>query len=300
MFWGPERKDRLQQLIFGPRDTTMPNSKTQINGLHNMITLSADAHSRWAHGKFTLEPLGAVANPHELRARFQWTPRHSESPTELGIAADLTTIDLIPLTNGDRLVDYDDFSPIMDGHIVTFRSSDLVNASLPHRDLLMLQCFLIRVLRMAGRAGEDMLETFDTDDEVSLLATSSVGSSEEQAVPELAQSPPYHDGTTDLGKSPLAPSPDLGIDIATPLEQPPQEKRRRSFSSTSKLWSCLRSFLAKLHRKNGQNRTARLSTQQRIDQNRKSQRLENSMTKSLPYNNELTLQIRQKPVMASS
>lgn len=34
----------------------------------------------------------------------------------------------------------------------------------------MLQCVLIRVLRMAGRAGEDMLESFDTDDEVSLFA----------------------------------------------------------------------------------------------------------------------------------
>ncbi len=34
----------------------------------------------------------------------------------------------------------------------------------------MLQSFPIRVLRMAGRAGEDMLETFDTNNEVSSVA----------------------------------------------------------------------------------------------------------------------------------
>ena len=292
MFWGPERKDQLLQLIFGPSDTTTSNSKTQINALHNMLTLSPDAHSRWGRGKFTLEPLEEEANPYELRARFQWTPQQSENPKELGIAADPMSIELIPLTIGTRLVNYETLSPIMDGHIVTFRSSDPVNTPLPHRDLLMLQCFLIHVLRMAGRAGEDMLETFDTDDEISLLTTSNAGSAEEQTAHELTQSPPYHDGRNDLEKSHLAPSPDLGINIATPLEQPPQKKRRRPFSSKPspelgisiatpleqpqkkrrrpfssnlKLLSCLRRIFAYLHRKNGQNRTARLSSEERIN-----------------------------------
>ena len=76
---------------------------------------------------------------------------------------------------------------------------------------------------MACRAGEDMLETFDTDDEVSLLDASNAGSTEEQTVQGLVQSPRYHDGTIDLEKSPPAPSPDLGINIATSLEQPPQK-----------------------------------------------------------------------------
>ena len=79
-------------------------------------------------------------------------------------------MELITLPTNTHLVNLETLSPIMDGHIVTFRSSDLVNAPVPDRDLLMLQCFLIRVLRMAGRAVEDMLETFGTDDEVSLLA----------------------------------------------------------------------------------------------------------------------------------
>ena len=268
MFWGPERKDQLLQLIFGPRDTTTPNSKTQINALHNMVTLSPDAHSRWAHGKFTLEPLGEETNPYELKAKFLWTPAKSKNPEELGIAADPTSIELIPLTIGTRLFNVETALPIMDGHIVTFTTNDPINAPVPHRDLLMLQCFLIRVLRMAGRAGEDMLETFDSDDEVSSLAASNPVSTEEQTAHELTQSPPYHDGTTDLEKSPLAPSPDLGINITTPLEQPPHKKRGRPFSSKLKLLSCLRSFFAYLHRKNGQNRTARLSSEERINSNR--------------------------------
>ena len=79
---------------------------------------------------------------------------------------------------------------------------------------------------MAGRAGEGMLESFNTGDEVSALAASDVGSLEEQIVPELAPSTSYHDGTTGSGKPPLSSSPDLGINIATPLEQQPQKQRR--------------------------------------------------------------------------
>lgn len=80
---------------------------------------------------------------------------------------------------------------------------------------------------MAGRAGGDMLETFNSDDEVSLLAASNAGSTED------IQLPLYHGRTTDLEKSSLAPSPDLGMNIATPLEQPPHKKRRRNFSRRS-------------------------------------------------------------------
>ena len=72
---------------------------------------------------------------------------------------------------------------------MTFRCSDLISAPLSQRNLL------VHVLCMASRVGEDMLETFDTDDEVSSLATNYAGSSEEQTVPELAYSPPYHDRT---------------------------------------------------------------------------------------------------------
>ena len=84
MFWGPERKVRPQQLILGPHDTKPPNSKTQINPLYNLITLSPDTHSRWAHGKFSLELLGAEVNPHKMGARVQWTPQRSELPKNLG------------------------------------------------------------------------------------------------------------------------------------------------------------------------------------------------------------------------
>lgn len=227
IFWGRERRDLLLQLIFGPRDMTRPNSKTQISALSNMITLSPDAHGSWSRGKSTLEPLGVEANPYELRARFRWTPQKSESPRELGIATDSSSIELIPLTAGTRLVNLEILLPIMDGDIVTFTTNDPINAPLPHRDLLMLQCFFIRVLRMAVRAGEDMLETFDSDDE---LTISSAGSIEQPSALERIRSPPYHDGTADLTKASLAPSTNLGPNITTSLEQSPQTKRWRPFS----------------------------------------------------------------------
>lgn len=78
----------------------------------------------------------------------------------------------MPPEVSDRLVDFVTMSPIMDGHIITFKTNDPVNAPLPSRDLLMLQCLLITVLRMAGRKGQDMLETLDSDDEISSIAAS--------------------------------------------------------------------------------------------------------------------------------
>lgn len=68
----------------------------------------------------------------------------------------------------------------MNDHIVTLRSSNPVNVPLPHRDLLMLQCFLIRVMRMASKACENTLETLDTDGGVSLLAASKAAQQKSQ------------------------------------------------------------------------------------------------------------------------
>lgn len=44
------------------------------------------------------------ANPYELRASFQWAPEKSKTPEELGIAADPTSIELIPLSADTRVV----------------------------------------------------------------------------------------------------------------------------------------------------------------------------------------------------
>ncbi len=60
-----------------------------------------------------------------------------------------------------KLYDQETDVSIKDGHIITFTTNYPATAPLPHPGLLMLQYFLIRVLRMAGRAGQDMLETFD-------------------------------------------------------------------------------------------------------------------------------------------
>lgn len=68
--------------------------------------------------------------------------------------------------NSDLLADRETFSPLMDGHSITFRTIDPVNSLLLHPDLLMLQCFLIRALWMVGWAGQDMLQAYDSVDNV--------------------------------------------------------------------------------------------------------------------------------------
>lgn len=166
IFWGRERKEKLQQLIFDNPSTTMPASKTLINSLHSMLTLSADAHSFWALGTLILEPLKEESCSDELKARIRYMRQHFKNPRELGIDIDPASIEITPLEDSDRLIDCVTLSPV-NGHIITFKKSDPVNTPLPHRDLLMVQSF---VLRMAGRGGQDMLETFDSEDDISSLA----------------------------------------------------------------------------------------------------------------------------------
>lgn len=56
------------------------------------------------------------------------------------------------------------------GSIISVTTHDPENYLLPDRDVLHLQCNLIMVLRMAGRAVGDILETYDSDSEVSSMA----------------------------------------------------------------------------------------------------------------------------------
>ena len=189
---------------------------TLIKGLHNMITLSPDAHNAWAEGDFTLEPLEEGLGQHEMRAKVQYIPRHIDNPKTLEVDVDPASIETKPLQNSDLLVDRETFSPIMDGHIITFRTSDPFKSPLPHPDLLMLQCFLIRALRMAGRAGQDMLQTFESDDEVSSIAASDAGPSQ-----PYSQQTPCHGGPDPVSLHKAIT--ELSSTINMPKEQPPDK-----------------------------------------------------------------------------
>lgn len=114
IFWGRERKEELQQLIFGNPSTTMPASKTLINSLHNKLTLSADAHNFWALGTLILEPLREESGSDELKARVRYMPQHFENTRELRIDIDSAIIEITPLEDCDRLIDSVTLSPIMD------------------------------------------------------------------------------------------------------------------------------------------------------------------------------------------
>lgn len=118
---GKERKEALHSCIFGDRNLVSPNSKTLINRLYNMITLSPDLHARWGLGYLILEPLTAESTTLELKIRFQWTPNHQ--------ATDCITIETPPSSletppKPKLLMNEDTGELIHDGHIVTLRTVD--------------------------------------------------------------------------------------------------------------------------------------------------------------------------------
>ncbi|KAI9857956.1 MAG: hypothetical protein M1813_007925 [Trichoglossum hirsutum] len=62
-----------------------------------------------------------------------------------------------PKPSENLLYDFRANCRVTTGHIIHFSTGDPEERPLPHPDLLRLQGFLIRVLRMAGRAGEEEL-----------------------------------------------------------------------------------------------------------------------------------------------
>lgn len=169
MFWGKEREEALYKCIFGDRNLVSPNSKTLINRLYNMVTLSPDLHARWGLGYFILEPLAAESTTLELKIRVKWTPNHQITD---GVTRETLPISLETPPKPKFLMNEDTGELIQDGHIVTLRTVDPIKTPLPSLELLNLQCHLVRVLRMAGRAGGDMLETIESDFDISSVTAS--------------------------------------------------------------------------------------------------------------------------------
>ena len=115
-----------------------------------------------------LEPVDEPMNPYRQNLRFKWVPPRRSSDN-INLLTDPNSLDVVteeePIFNrtGARLGS---------GSIISVTTHDPENFPLPDRDLLSLQCLLIMVLRMAGRAGGDILETYDSDSEVlSSIAT---------------------------------------------------------------------------------------------------------------------------------
>lgn len=183
MFWGKDRKNKLHKLIFGNQH---PESKTLINNLYNMVTMSPDVHTFWATGIFVLDPVEEDNGPFEMKARFTKIPERLRTGA-VEINTDPASFEIVSQEES-ALFDRITKTEINDGHEVIFRTTDPQNAPLPNKDLLMLQSFLIRVLRLAGRAGEDMLETFDSDEEILSINTSAVSHPEAQSEAESPQS----------------------------------------------------------------------------------------------------------------
>ncbi|KAI9769014.1 MAG: hypothetical protein M1839_003844 [Geoglossum umbratile] len=183
MFWGDDPTNELRDLIFGRPtgdNSADSTSKTFINKLYNVITLAPNAHDLWAEGTFVLEPHpdDDSNDQHNLRAVFYWIRPHESTHIAPGIYPLININSPLPpisptlcqgpgsgyigLSNGRVYPP----SPIEDGHIVSFSTNDLITSPLPSRQLLYLQAALIRVLRMAGRAGWDVREMNESERDV--------------------------------------------------------------------------------------------------------------------------------------
>lgn len=143
MFWGKERKEALHNCIFG-------DPKTLINRLYKMVTLSPEVHAYWGLGCFILEPLMAESTTLELKLRFQWIPNHQATD---GVTMGTLSSSLEAPPKPKYLMNVETGELIHDGYIVTLKTVNPIKAPLTSLELLNLQCHLVRVLRMAGRAG---------------------------------------------------------------------------------------------------------------------------------------------------
>ncbi len=155
---------KLKQTIFGSENLIVPNSRTYINQLFNMITLSPDIHALWGMGNFMLEPIDEPMNSYQQNLRLQWVPKQRSSGN-INLLTD--PISLHDVTEAPPILPYNlrTGTRIESGSIISVTTHDPENYPLPDRDLLRLQCNLIMVLRMACRAGGDILETYDSDSE---------------------------------------------------------------------------------------------------------------------------------------
>ncbi|KAH0544730.1 hypothetical protein FGG08_001097 [Glutinoglossum americanum] len=264
MFWGNEATKELQDLIFGPPDQGNSNSKTLVNRLYNVMIMWPDAHALWADGCFALEPHpdDDPSDERTQRAVVHWVYPHESSRLEPGVFAPINLTDQLPplstILSGDgRWVGLPDgrTNPptfIQDGHVITFHTDDPIARPLPSRELLRLQYSLIRVLRMAGRAGWDMREMNDSDRDIdSVFADgdrrSRLSGGSARAPGLLANEPLHRD---DEGR--LAPATDVDRPPRHPASPSTAEPitlanaRQRFFRRITKR---IKDFAPRIHRK---------------------------------------------------
>jgi hypothetical protein len=211
IFWGKERVAECQNILFGHPDLILPEGKTLVNTLGNLITLSNQAHSYWNDGIFALKHIRGGSAPANARGDVedddlyvQTKTGHSHKKTiemELELVwlakhPELTRVVRIDQIVDDRSITESDgphglmnmtTEPkqiLYSGHQITLTTSDPQNLPLPDERLIELQWLLARVLRMSG-AGED--KDMEYDDSPSISPVASLVSSRTES---LAESPP--------------------------------------------------------------------------------------------------------------
>lgn len=127
-----------------------------------MVILSPELHAYWGLGYFILEPLTAESTTLELKSRFQWIPKHQ--------ATDGVTIGTLPSSleappKPSLVINVDTGEFINDGCIVTLRTAYTPEPR-PTTSAMPFG------LRFSHGWWGDMLETVESDFDVSLVAAS--------------------------------------------------------------------------------------------------------------------------------
>jgi hypothetical protein len=132
--------------------------------VYNLITLSPDAHAKWAAGYFALKPISLSDDKMILKVQFFW---QKEQDTQ-------TTISLLtapfPTEGLERhryagLVDWRTKRCIKSGDYFDLQTTNPTTKPLPSFQLLEMQWFLQRLLGMAGGAGDVHWEDLREDPE---------------------------------------------------------------------------------------------------------------------------------------
>ncbi|KAF8451490.1 hypothetical protein BGX38DRAFT_1182407, partial [Terfezia claveryi] len=169
LFAGAAITSTLESYLLSPI-----RSRTRINGLENLFTLTPLLHRMWDDCVFTLIPVGdplAGISDSELTSydvSFQWLPKRRPAPVDLTQVLNQgpqLTEEEDPDISGPFVINRRTNTGLVSGTIIRLHTSDPTNHPLPHPDLLRLHAAIARVVRCAGASGEKQGDDYCGEDD---------------------------------------------------------------------------------------------------------------------------------------
>jgi len=152
-FWSEERVNSWYNAVF-PTGTEV---------VHNLMSLSPNAHAFHGRGFFALEPMEISDNKERLKVKFFWLRRYKYSKGEKVDILSRPSLpgNLDPGPGGPGLLNVQTRREICSGDEIWLETEDPESLPLPDWRLLEMQWFLNRVVAMSGAA--EPRDDFDED-----------------------------------------------------------------------------------------------------------------------------------------